>query len=140
MQDTRRPDADRLLCDLIRQRCGLPFVWGRRDCALWAADAVQVLTGRDPAVEIRGAYRTGLQAMRLLRNLGGLHGAAARFLGRQIDVSEARAGDVALLAGEACVGSGAALAVLWRGWLVAQGAPGLVTVQLSSARTMWRAA
>lgn len=33
------------------------FAWGERDCGLFVADWVGLVTGRDPAADLRGRYR-----------------------------------------------------------------------------------
>ena len=50
-----------------RQR---PFAWGRHDCALFIADAVEAMTGEDLAAGWRGRYSTALGARRVLRRAG----------------------------------------------------------------------
>jgi hypothetical protein len=50
----------------------LPFVYGRRDCALWACDFIQSQRGVDPGAAFRGRYKTRLGCARLLKRQGGL--------------------------------------------------------------------
>lgn len=135
------PGAKTRLVSLLQARQAMPFVWGLTDCALWAADAVAAVTGHDPASDVRGSYHTALQAVRMIRRRGGLFGLAADRLGLQITASQAWDGDVALLRADVCNRSAdGALAVWWRGVLVAQGAAGLVMVPAAAARAHWRAA
>lgn len=47
-----------------------PFVWGRRDCALFAADCVNAMTGSDLARGFRNSYRSPSGAMRALKRAG----------------------------------------------------------------------
>lgn len=42
----------------VEEALRTPFQWGIFDCGLMAADAVRVLTGTDPASDLRGAYST----------------------------------------------------------------------------------
>jgi hypothetical protein len=49
-------DRTTLLAAFLRSRIGLPFVWGRTDCALFVADWVRAATGRDGAKGLRGRY------------------------------------------------------------------------------------
>jgi len=49
-----------------------PFVWGKCDCALWAADFVKICTGIDPAHKLRGTYSSAFACERLLKWRGGL--------------------------------------------------------------------
>jgi hypothetical protein len=59
------------LIDEARER---PFVWGKNDCALFAADAVHELTGTDPAFLYRGRYDSEEEAGKILKKAGGLIG------------------------------------------------------------------
>lgn len=47
-----------------------PFVYGQHDCALFAADAVRVMTGVDLAGTYRGRYSSLSGGMRILRKDG----------------------------------------------------------------------
>lgn len=47
-----------------------PFAWGRHDCALWAAEIVEALTGCQVMTDWRGRYGNGRGARRYLRALG----------------------------------------------------------------------
>jgi len=49
---------------------GLHYVWGEHDCALFAAGAVQAMTGADPAAAFRGRYRSKRTAAKALREIG----------------------------------------------------------------------
>lgn len=77
----------------LQEAATTPFVWGRRDCVLFAADAVLVMTGEDPAAEIRGRYETAIGAARITRKISGGPwigtGVAARFA----EIAPAFAGD-----------------------------------------------
>lgn len=46
------------------------FAWGRNDCGLFAAGAVEAMTGVDHGAPFRGRYRTELGAARALRRAG----------------------------------------------------------------------
>ena len=60
-----RPRLDQYLRDLR----GQPFVWGRLDCALFCAGAVEAMTGVDLARGWRG-YRTETAGLRKLSQAG----------------------------------------------------------------------
>lgn len=47
-----------------------PFAEGRHDCALFAAGAVQAMTGLDYAADYRGRYTTTRGGLRVLRRDG----------------------------------------------------------------------
>ena len=66
---TRLPDwrarLNRYVADSARQE----FRLGRMDCALFAAGAVEAMTGEDPARDLRGRYRRVADGERLLGDL-----------------------------------------------------------------------
>lgn len=140
---SRLPDAADRLQHLLLQRHARGFLWGWRDCALWAADCTRAVTGRDPAADLRGTYYSGLQAARVIKAAGGLHALAAARIGPPIQPHQALDGDVALVPPQhtsgSLVGNGA-LAVYWRGALIAQGNVGLVVLRPDVARLWWRSA
>jgi hypothetical protein len=86
-------DWPRRLADFIEERRGAPFGFGCNDCCLFAADAVQRMTGKDFAEEYRG-YETPLEAARLLERHGGVCSIAQDFLGESIAPEFAQRGDV----------------------------------------------
>jgi hypothetical protein len=69
----------------IRECRHVPFAWGSNDCALFAADAVQAITGEHLCPELRG-HRGARQALRTLERAGGVRGIADRALGTPIGV------------------------------------------------------
>lgn len=48
-----------------------PFAWGQFDCCLFAADAIQAMTGVDIASEFRGRYDSKLSAFSLIHSVTG---------------------------------------------------------------------
>lgn len=52
----RLPDWPERLAAFFAERAARPFAWGEHDCMTFAADAVMMLTGRDPIARWRGAY------------------------------------------------------------------------------------
>lgn len=133
---TRLPDAAARLQDLLIARHDKPFAWGFRDCAMFAADVVHAVTGRDPAGDLRGTYFSRRQAARVLRQHGGLRGLASSRLGSEIAEHMASDGDVALLP-TGPSSSGGSLVVVWRGALVGQGDNGLVLARTNEAVAFW---
>jgi hypothetical protein len=83
----------RFLADRARE----PFRWGRADCVLLAADAVLVMTGWDPARDVRGRWHDARSAAALLRSGGGLEGWCTTVLGPPGSPTEAQRGDVVLV-------------------------------------------
>lgn len=103
-----------LLADLAaHQRVGntTPFVLGKMDCSLWAADWVCQQTGVDLAAAWRGQYSTEAEYLRLLVAEGGLVRVAARAMkklgAQQIPPADAQPGDIGIIVTE----KGPALAV-----------------------------
>lgn len=121
------------LHELIAARLTTPFAWGVHDCCLWAADAVQVQTGVDPAAPWRGTYSDAIGAARLVRELGGLEAIGAK-AGTIIRPMAAALGDIGLLRrGDrdvlgVCAG---------QEWMLV-GDHGLVPVRLDEAALAWR--
>lgn len=128
---TRLPDWRERLADLVAQAHRTPFAYGARDCCLWAADAVQAVTGVDLAADVRGTYADQGGAQRVLMALGGLRGVASR-AGNRIAPMRAQAGDIGIVRGERT-----ALAVCQgEVWLCAS-RNGLHAVPLDAAVMAW---
>lgn len=119
---------------LVGQRIAQPFAWGQHDCVLWAADAVQALTGADFATAYRGTYSTALEAERLVHELGGLSAIVTACLGEPIPAAYARTGDVGMV-----VTGGRELLAVCNGahWL-APAEAGLAVVDLHCGVQAWR--
>ena len=60
---------ERLLWEAVEDARATPFAWGTHDCATWAFDVRQLLTGEDAAKAWRGRYRTAKGAARVLRQV-----------------------------------------------------------------------
>lgn len=140
----RPPGAIARLADLGLQRCARPFAWGTADCVTWAADCVWAITRRDPIADLRGAYFSARGAARVCRAQGGMVAMLdARLPAGRIHSAQAIDGDVCLLHAHAyhCSLPGlAALGVLWRGWVLVQGADGLHRQPPANAALWWRVA
>lgn len=72
------------------------FDWSEHNCALFAADAVMEITGKDYAVAYRGLKNKAL-ILRKLKRAGGLNGVLTSYLGEPVPVLTARRGDVVLM-------------------------------------------
>lgn len=53
----------------LLDRAHAPFAWGKNDCALFSADAVQSITGVDIAAEFRGKYADKDSALALIKRI-----------------------------------------------------------------------
>ena len=119
---------------LCMERQHAPFVWGVHDCCLWAADAVQAITGQDLAEGLRGTYHTAAQAARMLEQAGGVRGVATAALGNAVSPKLASVGDVVLFrqAGREL------LAVCNGSTALAVGPAGLEPLGMGTALAVWR--
>lgn len=115
----------------------MPFEWGRHDCALFAADCVLSITGRDPADDLRGRYMTEAGAARIIKRAGGLESLGDARLGSRCMLLTAQVGDVGLL-----VQDGREMFAVCAGqhWLAAARDGGLAVLPLTAARLAWRVA
>lgn len=118
---------------LVAARTEQSFAWGSQDCALFAADCVQALTGVDHAADLRGSYQTELGAAKLLAKLGGLAAVASR-AGPEVPPLCAQAGDVGLLDCGDRQSLGVCLGPHW----VAAGASGVIALAFNAATQAWR--
>ncbi len=94
----RLPDWKPRLIAWLSEVVRAPFRFGQHDCALFAAGAVQAMTGRDPAARFRGRYRTLRGGLRILRAAGfDDHIALAASQFAEVHVSRAAPGDLAVV-------------------------------------------
>lgn len=66
----RRRDWQARLTAYLSLAAREPYAVGRHDCALFAAGAVEAITGHDPAGQWRGNYSTKAGGLRLLKAAG----------------------------------------------------------------------
>ena len=118
----------------IKARRALPFAWGSNDCAIFAADCVQAITGQDPAPAGLRSHATEKQAARSLERHGGLVGIATAALGEPVPISQACVGDVVLCKS----GKRDMLAICNGSTALAPSAQGLVSVGMDDASMCWR--
>lgn len=64
----------------LRDGASRPHRYGHNDCAMLAAGAVQIVTGRDPMEDLRGTYSSRWEYLRLAMLEGGLLAMARRRL------------------------------------------------------------
>lgn len=94
----RLPDWEARLNALIAERRKEPFRWGAHDCALFGADVVHALTGKDFGEPFRGKYSDAEGAALALRQYGA--GTVLRTFDRhlkRVHPAQARRGDVVRL-------------------------------------------
>ena len=94
----RLPDWKPRLIAYLQDAARRPFEMGTHDCCLFAAGAVQAMTGDDPAAPWRGRYTTlegGLKLVRKAGFKGYVAMAEAQFAA--VHVSLASPGDLAVI-------------------------------------------
>lgn len=94
---SRHADWEARLVEYLRPIMSTPFAYGRNDCALFVAGAIQAMTGADLARGFRG-YRSLAAGQRILSDKGfSDHVALAAALLEEVPPSMAQAGDVAVV-------------------------------------------
>lgn len=119
------------LAAFIEARRTTAFEWGVTDCTLFAADAVEAITGVDPAKQYRGKYADQKGALRLIKDAGSL---SALVPLASISLPFAGRGDVVLVE----MDTGEALGVHIGRTIAAQGPDGLVFLPVASVVAAWR--
>ncbi len=122
----------------LHERRKTPFAWGSNDCAVFAADAVQVMTGEDLAGPFRDTYQdeAGADAVLAANGWDNLSDLADQHLTRLSDDQRAQRGDVVLISGRSrtrdflaiCLGPDA----------VGPGVRGLQRCSLSGRLAAWK--
>lgn len=116
-----------------RVRQSMPFAWGTNDCATFAADCVEALTGQRMLPKMRN-YSTARDALVLIEGAGGLRSIACHALGGFILPAYARVGDVVLHR----FGKREALGICNGGAALSPGRAGTVAVPMDSVVCAWR--
>lgn len=132
----RAPGWEQRLYAFTRGHLRTPYAWGTHDCALFAAGAIEVITGQDIASEWRG-YEDEAGAHEALDRLGcdSVADLPERFGLEPCSPSEARRGDVVLVeAGE----QGAFLAICDGATCIGPAARGLQHTPMGLATRAWR--
>lgn len=131
----RKVDWEERLNAFVEKAREQPHAYGRRDCMLFAAGAVQAQTGRDLARGHRGKYADKLGAARHLKSLGfASPEALIDSLLEQKPVGFAQRGDIVLTEDgvpSVVFDGDTALAV------IAEGAEGLIRVPRAEWRKAW---
>jgi hypothetical protein len=129
----RFPDWQVRFGAFLQGRRRAPFAWGSNDCALFAADAVEAITGEHLCPQLRG-HRDAREALRLLAREGGVRGIAMQALGEPIRPVFARVGDVVVV----LTGKREAMALCNGQTALLPGPRGLVAVSMKTALVAWR--
>lgn len=129
---------------LIVERLHTPFKWGENDCALFAADAIQAVTGVDIAEEFRGKYATERTAWKAIKKIAGgttVSEAAAYCAARHNLIEHefplmAKRGDLVVVRNRD--GKEIAAIVGLRGHPIAPGDDGLVQFSITDVVRAWK--
>lgn len=124
----RKQNWPQALNDYIESRRKAVFCWGAHDCILFAAGAIEVMTGANPAPKI--TWKDAKGAARVLKRYGGIEAALTGVLGEPIPIAMAGRGDVVLRDGAAgiCLGTHGA-------WI---GENGLAFEPISGTTMAWK--
>jgi len=77
-----------------------PFEYGVNDCCLFAAGAVEAITGEDPMPEFRGQYDSLKTSLQVIKDIGaGTLEATMDAKFPEIEIAHAQRGDLAFLDG-----------------------------------------
>lgn len=125
------------LFDYVHASAPKPFRWGEHDCGLFAAGAVQAMTGEDFAADFRGRYTSLGSGLRQLRKAGfDNHAEMAASLLHEIHPSMAQIGDIAAINVEGHIALG-----IFQGeriYVLRPGAAGIGTVLRLDAERAFR--
>lgn len=132
----KKSNWPRLLNDFIDSRRETPFQWGRNDCALFCADAVQAVTGNDFAEAYRGRYSTAIGSVIALRDAGhdSIASVITGFFGDPVPVDYLQRGDIAFFNH----GRGDTIGIVCGANVAAPGESGLVFFDMSMCEKGWR--
>ena len=131
---TRRDNWPNLLAQFIEQRREQPFAWAVNDCCIFAADWVAVCTGTDHAQPWRGRYSSGLGAVRVLNEAGGVEALVDALGLQRVTPQQAGRGDI--VAQEA--GRGITLGICLGVTTAFVAKTGLVFGPITNVETAWR--
>lgn len=88
------------LSDYIATKRHEPFEYGANDCCLFAAGAVEAITGEDPMPEFRGKYDSLKTSLQVIKDIGaGTLEATMDSKFSEIEIGQAQRGDLAFLDG-----------------------------------------
>jgi hypothetical protein len=101
---TRFPDWPARLDAFVTRNKDERFRYGRMDCCLFVCDAIEIMTGIDPAIDFRGTYGSRAEALQAMRRHTGSssvrkvveHVTARHGMGK-VPVLRLQRGDIALI-------------------------------------------
>ena len=130
-----------LLPQYVRSRAKLPFTWGENDCCLFAAGAIQAITGTDIATDFRTGYKTEAQAFALVKKLTGgttaadaaAYCAASSGLTEYVYPLQAKRGDLVVLENDGRLIAG----IVQDRYVVSVGEAGLMYLPITQVKRAW---
>jgi hypothetical protein len=131
-----KPEEEKALIDFLHAWQGLPFVWGKNDCCLFACNSVLAVTGIDPGWKYRDLYTTELGALKALKKHGGgdIKTAFTQVFGPIKPRLNAENGDLVLIDTE--LGDAVGVVQSCKVWAVSPA--GLVSLPISQAKGCWK--
>ncbi len=92
----RLPDWPMRLSNYLTERRNMPFAWGSNDCVMFAAHAVEALTGINHYAEYEG-YTTEAEALEIIAENGGMSALIDKHLSiSHNNILKAKRGDLVL--------------------------------------------
>jgi|TARA_R110000851_G_scaffold46360_1_gene112827 hypothetical protein len=134
------------LSGFLKERHNTPFEWGKSDCCLFAADAVQAINGSDPAHFFRSKYSTMKEAIKFIKHFsgGGVEETVEKIFmemgHKQVSLESSNSGDVVLMDVENVhpEAYGLTTGILFdKTMAIAQGTDGLVYVDNPDVKKVW---
>jgi hypothetical protein len=96
----RKTNWEEELSDYIASKRDEPFEYGVNDCCMFAAGAVEAMTGENPMEEFVGSYKTLAGSLRSLKNIGeGSLEATIDGKFDEVEIGRAQRGDLAFFDG-----------------------------------------
>ncbi len=123
------------LANYIRANRNTPFKWGKFDCCLFAANALEITTGKDYAADFRGRYTTQIGAARALKKYGAgtIEATLTNKLGKPQTGLNLSRGDICLVENE----GNPAAAVFFQGVAWAASKNGLTPIPQNKIIKFW---
>ena len=134
---SRRPDWRPRLAGHITSARQYAFAWGTHDCAVFAADAVLVMTDVDPIAPWRGRCKDAASGRRILARGGGLEAMVDKLFA-DIPVALAQRGDWLLVPAADDSPAGLAVCDGMQAWGYMVGHDALSALPTAIALKAWR--
>jgi len=129
----------------LKSRANTPFEWGKHDCALFAADGIEAITGVDIAADFRGKYSDEASAAEAVKSIAGgatvadaaAWCAAKHGLAEWAHPLKAQRGDLVIYEDPTTGSQVSGLVHLSGRHIVAAGPKGLIRISVSKVLRAW---